>query len=574
MNIKIKKVMDMMIYTLVYYLSVKIHRPLKSLFSSSARLSASPDLFFDIIIPVYKVNRRMLRHTLQSVKRQRYQNWQAILIDANVDRSYLDPLYKRYEQDKRFTILHLDENKGISGNTNIGLTHISGQYVVFVDQDDLLDLNALQIIAHTIIKHDNPDLLYTDEDKIIGYTGLHLTPHFKPDWNPELLLSRNYITHLAIYKRELIQRTGILSSECDGSQDYDYVLRASEKAGSIIHIPQVLYHWRIHRLSSARKSTVKTYTVEAGRLALERCYTRRNINVVIACDPYYPGLYHTLYQDDAALKISLILLPDSSLTQEHVFRLLDHGAAGASEIIIPDHFFNDEQKILIEKRYQKSGATVLWDSYAQDRSTADQYNHLAAKASCDLFLFMSAGLRPESPEWMQKLANEAIRDKAGFVAPLITGNENKIQGPALAVDRNRGVMYLFNNADADDYGYFARMKSIQDVTAFTDGCLMIRRSIFYEINQFSQSDASTMIITALQGNSHGYKNILVPQVRMKLENSEPGIEEKKQPKKEALAVLPGADDLIYQHDPYYPSVFSKNGQFAFSWNRVYRQFIS
>ncbi|MGI9317520.1 MAG: glycosyltransferase family 2 protein, partial [bacterium] len=199
---------------------------------------------FSIIVPVYNVEKEWLVATIDSVCSQHYDDWQLCLINDSSTKTHIKPTLDRYANaDSRIVVHHHDTNLGIAESSNTGLSLADGEYIILLDHDDLLAPDALAQLASTIEQFPDADLLYSDEDKI-DTSGNYSQPYFKPGYSPALLLSQNYIGHLIACSRDLMQDIGGFRSGLDGAQDYDLVLRATSAAKRVIHVPQVLYHWR------------------------------------------------------------------------------------------------------------------------------------------------------------------------------------------------------------------------------------------------------------------------------------------------------------------------------------------
>ncbi|MGB5706585.1 MAG: glycosyltransferase, partial [Arenicellales bacterium] len=224
---------------------------------------------FSIVVPIYNVDKRWLDATIDSVCSQSYEHWQLCLInDGSTQRHIKSTLDRHAESDSRIIVRHHSTNKGIAASSSLGLSISDGEYIIFLDHDDLLASDALWYLVSTINDHPDADLIYSDEDKVDAQ-GNYSQPFFKPDFSPELLLSQNYFGHLVAYRHNLIQTIDGFRNGYDGAQDYDLVLRATTAAKHIVHIPKVLYHWRQIPGSTAMVYGEKDYAWTAGQEALQ-----------------------------------------------------------------------------------------------------------------------------------------------------------------------------------------------------------------------------------------------------------------------------------------------------------------
>ena len=242
-------------------------------------LAALPTLVrrpkISIVVPVFNTDSLVLEATIRSVQAQKYDNWELCIADDRSTRSSVIEVLKRFAaEDDRIKVVFRSEQGGISQGTNSALAIVTGEYVAFLDHDDVLTDHALAAVCQAINAHPEAGLIYSDEDKLDN-RGKRYHPVFKSDWSPDLLHSSNYICHFTVVKRSLQQAVGPLRSEFDGSQDYDFLLRVAAQKPEVVHIPKILYHWRAVPGSTAGGLDSKSYAVDAARNALtETCAQR------------------------------------------------------------------------------------------------------------------------------------------------------------------------------------------------------------------------------------------------------------------------------------------------------------
>ena len=275
---KVKKLFTLLKEDGAAYVAYKIKKKIKSKLGDTKdvlRLTGceareiAPNVCFSVLVPLYNTPERLLREMIDSVVAQSYPNWELCLADGSDDaHSYVGTIAMEYaERDDRIKYRKLTENKGISGNTNACIEMSTGDYIALFDHDDLLHPSALYEVA-CVIHDEDADFIYTDEDLFREHPSDGYSPHYKPDYAPDTLRSYNYITHLSVFSRELLGKVGGFRSEFDGSQDYDMILRLTERAEHIVHIPKVLYYWRNHAGSVASDVSVKPYTMVSAKKAL------------------------------------------------------------------------------------------------------------------------------------------------------------------------------------------------------------------------------------------------------------------------------------------------------------------
>ncbi|MBU9724639.1 glycosyltransferase family 2 protein [Diplocloster modestus] len=248
---------------------------------------------FSIIVPTYCTNPTFLQQMVESVLNQTYPYLELCIADGSPDDS-VATILSEY-QDPRIHYRHLQENNGISGNTNAAFEMATGTYVALLDHDDLLTPDALYEMAIAVESNPATDMMYSDEDKVSADLRAYFNPHYKPDYNPELLRTNNYICHFLAVKRELAIRAGYFRPDYDGAQDYDFIFRCVELAQHIHHIPRILYHWRSHAESTAANPQSKRYAYEAGKRALESHLIRNNIEAIVSHTPHL-GFYRVQYR--------------------------------------------------------------------------------------------------------------------------------------------------------------------------------------------------------------------------------------------------------------------------------------
>lgn len=252
-----------------------------------------------LVVPAYETPREFLTALVESVQQQTYENWELCIADGSPSEQVAKQVQELSSQDERIRYQHLPSNGGIAENTNAGLAMAKGEYVGFLDHDDMLAANALYEVVRLINARPAADVIYTDEDKVDAAGEQHFRPHFKLDYNREMLLHYNYICHFLVVKKELLNRAGGLRSQYNGAQDYDLVLRLAELTDEFHHIDKILYHWRVHRNSTAGSSLSKDYAYDAGRRALEDCVKRRQLNARVRRAPG-GGFYEMMYEENPA----------------------------------------------------------------------------------------------------------------------------------------------------------------------------------------------------------------------------------------------------------------------------------
>ena len=268
----------------------------------NTEFSYSPKI--SIVVPMYKTNMKFFEELINSLKNQTYSKWELCLADGSPEKN--KEFEKIIENNNKIKYKFLGKNEGISENTNEAIKMATGEYIGFLDHDDTLSENALYEIVNCLNKDKSVDFIYTDEDKL-DQNYMYFDPYFKPDFSPETLECNNYITHFVVVKKDLIDKIGMLDSKYNGAQDFDFVLRATEKSKKIVHIPKVLYHWRVHRESTAFLPDTKPYAFEAGKRAVEAHLNRIGKKANVEESQDVPGAYKINYEIVGNPNITIII---------------------------------------------------------------------------------------------------------------------------------------------------------------------------------------------------------------------------------------------------------------------------
>ena len=271
----------------------------KKKFSYSPRIS--------VVVPAYHTPQLFLRQMMDSLIAQTYGNWELCIANGSPDDMEMGKVLEEYSQkDSRILFKNLEKNEGIAQNTNEAFAMASGEFIGLLDHDDLLAPNALYEIVNALNNHENADVVYTDEDKVTAELDEHFQPHLKPDFNIDLLRSNNYICHFFVARRSLVETVGGFRTEFDGAQDYDFIFRCVEQARQVVHVPEILYHWRTHKASTADNPASKMYAFEAGKRAIEAHLARTGVKGTVSHTPDL-GFYRVQYPVQGHPLVSIII---------------------------------------------------------------------------------------------------------------------------------------------------------------------------------------------------------------------------------------------------------------------------
>ena len=449
-------------------------------------LSIQP--LISIIVPVYNTNKQMLIDMIESVRSQTYEKWELCLADGHSQKPYVAEILKKYEaKDKRIKVVLLKENFGIVGNSNAALNLAHGKYIALLDHDDILPKWALYTIAQAINDHQEPDILYSDEDKITFDGKERFYPHFKPEWSPDLLRSYNYITHFFVAKRSLVIRAGNFLPGYDGSQDYDLILRTTELADKIVHIPQILYHWRSHSESTAQSQGNKSYTFDAGVKALSDYLRRNGLEGEVTYNLQF-GFYHINYKLTATPLVSIIIpnyehLDDLRRCMESIFSLTSY--QNYEIVIVENNSKTDEIFAYYRELQEKHGVRIVTWEREFNYSAINNYAVRAAKG--DVLLFLNNDTKIISPDWIEQLLQYAQRDDVGAVGAKLYYEDDTIQHGGVILGFLGIAGHSFSRLSKEDPGYMGRAMVAQNVSAVTAACLMMKKKLFEELGGFDES---------------------------------------------------------------------------------------
>ena len=431
-----------------------------------------------IVIPLYCTPLPYLKELLESVRRQSYENWQLCLADGSPDDKAKEFIEKHYGREKRIVYRKLEENGGISVNTNEAVALATGEYLMLCDHDDTLEPDALYEIVKAI-NDTGADVLYTDEDKVSMDGQHYFDPNFKPDFNLFRLRENNYICHIFVVKKSLTDETGLLRSEFDGAQDFDFILRCCEKAQKITHMPKVLYHWRCHMDSTAADPSSKAYAYEAGRKAVREHYQRLGIDAKVEMTER-PGWYRSHVKVQGNPLISVII-PNKDHTDDLelcLFSMTRKSTYRNYEILIVENNSEKEETFEYYKklpdRYPKA-RVLTWEK----EFNYSAINNFAAKeAKGEYLLFLNNDVEILTPDWMEEMLQNCQQEDVAAVGAKLYYPDDTIQHAGVVLGLGGIAGHIMCRASREDPGYFGRMISVQEISAVTAACMMVKKSDF------------------------------------------------------------------------------------------------
>lgn len=471
-----------------------------------------------IVVPVYETPLNVLDAMVASVVDQTWPWWELCIANAGSSGESVGQALDQWAtKDKRIHVVHLGENRGIAGNTNAALGLATGTYVALLDHDDTLAQFALSSIVRAIAEQGQPDMIYSDYDKLDAGSGRRMDPFFKPAWSPHLLMSINCIAHFLCIRKELVDAVGGLRSEFDGSQDYDLTLRCSERARQIVHIPEVLYHWRVSPSSTAGSGRAKLYAFDAGRKALAEHLGRVNIAGEVVSGQLL-GHYETNLELPEDLTVSVIMSSrgHSQFLARAVTSCLQ-AVPGVFEVLVLDNG-GKRPETLSQYRHIEHIDKVHVLNYSTGLSSWPLANNGgAAQARGDVLVFLDDGLQARSRTWLRAMVQWLADPAVGAVGARLLRSDGRILHAGMVL----GMYGLAGSrcggaSEAEEAALDATSVDVRDVTAVSGRCLLVRRRAFEQVCGFDEALPSTLgdIDLCLRLRKSGYQIVYTPHATL------------------------------------------------------------
>lgn len=454
---------------------------LAALHAAAARSPRAP--LFSVLVPVHDIAEPWLRSCIESVLRQEWSGWELCAVDDGSRAPHVWPVLQEHaRRDDRVRIERTEQSGGIVAATRRALAMARGDFVAFLDHDDELAPEALLAVAAKLGAEPDLDLVYSDEDKL-DEQGRRIDPFFKPSWSPDLLLSMNYVSHLTVARRKLVEEVGGLRPGFDGSQDYDLLLRLVERTDRIGHVPRVLYHWRRVPGSAAEKPDAKPYALDAARRALEEALERRDSpGRVVSIEP---GRYRARCVIRGEPLVSIIM-PTRDKAQ--VLRTCVESIEASTtwrrwELVVVDNGSSEPDALAcleeIERRHR-----VVRDARPFNWSALN--NGAARVATGECLLFMNNDMQVIDPEWMEAMIEHVQRPEVGAVGARLLYPDGRVQHAGVVLGVGGLAGHAFKYLPGDEPGYLSLGAVVRNVSAVTGACLMTRRDVFDGVGGFDE----------------------------------------------------------------------------------------
>ena len=514
-----------------------------------------------IVVPLYNTPLNFLEELLDSVVNQTYRNWELCCVDAGQDTAVGQHVQARAKADPRIRYQKLTENEGIAGNTNHGFELATGDYIALLDHDDILHPCALWYTVQAIVEQ-GADFVYTDEATFEGKVENVVLYHFKPDFMLDNLRSNNYICHLTLFSRRLMDAAGGPERmEYNGSQDYELFLRLTEKARKIAHIPHALYYWRSSPNSTASDISAKTYCIDAGIAALKAHYARCGVAVDdVTLIPGTPGYYKTDYTMAHPGRVSILIptcdhIRDLETCVESIYARTTYPDF---EILLIENNSKEEQTFRSYERMRKEHPDTLkvltWQGKGFNYSALNNFG--ARYATGEYLLLLNNDTEVITPGWLEEMVMYAQQKRVGCVGAKLLYPDDTIQhaGVGFGIGGVAGHLHKYFPATSD--GYMGRLNYVQDVYGDTAACLLIRKEIYDEVHGLDESYAVAFndVDFCVRVREAGYTNVFTPFAQLyHYESKSRGMEDNPEKQKrfqgEVLRFQARWGDLLAKGDP-------------------------
>ncbi|MDL2294456.1 glycosyltransferase family 2 protein [Ruminococcaceae bacterium OttesenSCG-928-D13] len=467
-----------------------------------------------VCVPAFDPDPKFFAELLASVEKQSYENWELCVVNAGEDKAAVNELLARFEEDER-VIVEERANTGISENTNSAARLATGQWLVFLDHDDLLSPDALFEVAQRAVAREQAGFIYSDEAL---FENDILTPsvgHFKPDYSPQYLLNVNYIAHLAAVKKEIFFKVGGFRSDYDGAQDHDLYLRVLEETGGAEHIRRVLYYWRQHEDSTSTGLEAKPYAAEAAKKAITGHLDRENLRGTVV-DGMYPSTYKVNYSIKGLPLVSVIIpscehIPDLDRCLQSIYSKTNYRRF---EVLVVE---NNSKTVETFNYYKKAADTypnlrvLVYDS-GKGFNFSAVCNYGRGEALGHYLLFLNNDTEVITPGWMEEMLQLCQLDEVGVVGAMLYYPDDTVQHAGVVVGLGGYAGHSHKYAYKGRSGYMFRQACVQELSAVTGAAMMVKREAFDKVTGFDERFAVAFndVDLCLRIRERGYSVLFTP----------------------------------------------------------------
>ena len=464
------------------------HLPTEAMLKKQRESTFEKNPKISIVVPLYKTPSAYLKEMIASVQAQTYSNWELCLSDGSGENSPIQEELQAYAaKDKRIKVLYDGSQLRIAENTNVAIKGASGDFIAFMDHDDVLTPNALYECVKAYNEEPEAAIFYSDEDKMSMDGHKFFQPHFKPDMNIDLLCSVNYICHLFIVSKEVVEEAGLMCPEYDGAQDYDFIFRCIETGKKVCHLAKILYHWRSHEDSTSENPESKLYAFDAGQKAVQAHYDRLGIKAEVSKGEYL-GLYRTKFIRDTDPLISIIIPNKDHIDdlQRCIASIDSKSSYKNYEYIIVENNSTDDKTFAYYKELEKTNPkahVVYWDR----EFNYSLINNFGAKhAHGEYFLLLNNDTEIINEDCLEELLGYCTREDVGAVGARLYYEDDTIQHAGVVIGFGGIAGHCFVMQPRGYTGYCHRIIEAQDYSAVTAACLMVRKEVFEEVGGLSE----------------------------------------------------------------------------------------
>jgi O-antigen biosynthesis protein len=527
-----------------------------------------------VVMPTYNPRPEWLIAAIEAVRRQIYPHWQLCIADDASTNAAIRPILERYaREDPRIKVVFREQNGHISAASNSALGLVTGEWVALLDHDDVLAEHALFWVADAVNRHPEVRLIYSDEDKIDARNN-RSDPYFKCDWNIDLFYSHNLITHLGVYSTALVREIDGFREGFEGSQDYDLALRCIERIdpSAIHHIPRVLYHWRVHKESTAHASAAKPYAMLAGERALNEHLGRCGVAAHVELIGHGYRIHYALPEVPPLVSLIIPTRNGMPLIRQCVTSILEKTTYSNYEILIVDNGSDDPATLrYFEEITSDARVRVVRDDRPFNFSALN--NAAVQHAAGVLVGLINDDIEVIAPEWLSELVSFALQPAIGAVGARLLYPNGALQHGGVVLGLGGLAAHSHRNAERYDHGYCGRASLVQSFSAVTAACLVIRKSIYEQVGGLNETDLSVAyndVDFCLRVREAGYRNVWTPYAELyHHESATRGSEDT--PAKQARFAREAAymekrwDPLLLNDPAYSPNLTLDREDFSLAW---------
>ena len=512
-----------------------------------------------IVIPLYNTELSFLRALLETILEQSYTNWELCMADGSETDSVENCLREEYLQDERIRYKRMPENRGISENSNAALDLASGEYILFCDHDDLLEKDALFEIVRRINEKPETDILYTDEDLTDKSGRVFTMPRFKSDFNPDMLCSINYICHIFVVRKTVLDVVGGFRKEYDGAQDWDLILRCCGQTERIEHIPRVLYHWRAYEESTAGNPKSKRYAVEAGEKAVIDHYRRSGLGADIEETGIFI-LFRPLLKVKSPDKVSIIICnkDEAAALRKCVESILQKSTYENYEIIIVENNSTEQKTFAYYEELEKSSAKIRVVRFEGEFNYSRVNNFGVRYADGKYLILLNNDTEVITPDWIERMLGYCQREDVGAVGAKLYYPNRLVQHCGVVIGVGGFAGHILTNTNPGDPGYMGRLQAVADISAVTAACMMVKRSVYDEAGGLDEKFRVALndVDLCMKIREKGYRIVMHPGVELfHFESKSRGLEETREKQRRFKAEIRRFRNkwkrILEEGDPYY-----------------------